>query len=457
MNTGLNLPAPPLTPAPSEDLVRTNGRRLIAALRSDPALSVARLNAMAVGRVASDPDLRAALFRLVDVTPMCRDLSDISTHLTALLGEIEEPTRSVRLIRGAALRPALSRTAGFFARAGVRGMASRFIAGADAESALDELSDLWKRGVASTMDLLGEATVTETEADTYLERCEHTMRVLAGKMAGWQAQPHLETDRHGFVPRTNLSVKISAMTPNARPDSPGRGVAGASDRLRHLLRVARDLQVHLHVDMESLDLRETVTELVFDLLAEPEFADGPSAGMVLQGYLQDSPEELEKWLGWQAAAGRSVPLSVRLVKGAYWDHEVVEAGQAGWPAPVFTDRATCDRNFELLTRRLLASTDLVRPAIASHNLRSIAHAMAAAETIAGGHDAVEFQVLRGLGDDIQDALSDLGFRVRTYSPIGDLVAGMAYLVRRLLENTSNDSFLMARAGTENLDSLLVAP
>lgn len=443
--------------APPEDLVLANGRRLIASLGSEPRLSAARMNAIAVDRVAADPDLRAALFRLVDVTPMCRSLPDITEHLNALLGEIEHPSRTVRMVRAASDRRGLARPAGFFARAGVRGMASRFIAGADAEAALGELGGLWSRGVSSTIDLLGEATVTEAEADVYAGRCESTLRTLAAETARWPDRPHLERDAHGPVPRVNLSVKVSAMTPDARPDAPGRGAAGAADRLRRLLRVARDLNAHLHIDMESLDLRETVTDLVFELLSEPEFANGPSAGMVLQGYLRDSPEELDRWIGWQRSSGRTSPLTVRLVKGAYWDHEVVEAGQAGWNVPVFTERAACDRNFEMLTRRLLAQGHSIRPAIASHNLRSIAHAMAAAETISGGHDAVEFQVLRGLGDDIQDALGAQSFRVRTYSPIGDLIAGMAYLVRRLLENTSNDSFLQARAGTDNLDSLLVAP
>jgi RHH-type proline utilization regulon transcriptional repressor/proline dehydrogenase/delta 1-pyrroline-5-carboxylate dehydrogenase len=145
------------------------------------------------------------------------------------------------------------------------------------------------------------------------------------------------------------------------------------------------------------------------------------------------------------------------VKGAYWDHEVIEARQHGWPAPVFEDKADCDRNFEALTRRLLDARPAVRVAIASHNLRSVAHALAY-NRLAGADDAdLEFQVLRGLGDDLQDALAAQGLRVRTYCPVGDLVAGMAYLVRRLLENTSNDSFLAQQAHGAPLEELLVAP
>jgi RHH-type proline utilization regulon transcriptional repressor/proline dehydrogenase/delta 1-pyrroline-5-carboxylate dehydrogenase len=200
-----------------------------------------------------------------------------------------------------------------------------------------------------------------------------------------------------------------------------------------------------------------VLELVLELLSEQGFAEGPSAGLVLQAYLRDSPETLEHILAWAREHPRPHPLVVRLVKGAYWDHEIVEARRHGWPAPVFEDKAECDRNFETLTRRLLDVRPLVRVAVASHNLRSVAHAIAYDRAIGGPDTGLEIQVLRGLGDDLQHALASNGLRVRTYCPVGDLVAGMAYLVRRLLENTSNESFLASRAHGATLDDLLAAP
>jgi RHH-type proline utilization regulon transcriptional repressor/proline dehydrogenase/delta 1-pyrroline-5-carboxylate dehydrogenase len=200
-----------------------------------------------------------------------------------------------------------------------------------------------------------------------------------------------------------------------------------------------------------------VTDLVLELLSEAEFRDGPSAGIVLQAYLRDSPELAERMIGWAESCERAHPLVVRLVKGAYWDHEVVEARQHGWEAPVFEVKAESDRNFESLTRRLLEARPHVRPAIASHNLRSVAHAVAANRAMGAPDGDVEFQVLRGLGDDLQHALAARGLRVRTYCPVGDLVAGMAYLVRRLLENTSNESFLSEQASGRPLEELLAAP
>jgi proline dehydrogenase len=250
---------------------------------------------------------------------------------------------------------------------------------------------------------------------------------------------------------------VSALTPLLRPEAPERGQRDAAPRLRGLLRRAKELGAHLHIDMESLDSREAVLELVLDLLAEPEFADGPSAGVVLQAYLRDSPQTLDTILDWAQRTPRAHPLVVRLVKGAYWDHEVVEARQHGWSVPVFERKADCDANFEALTARLLEARPLVRVAIASHNLRSVAHAIARDRLLGADAGDVEFQVLRGLGDDLGQALAANGLRVRAYCPVGDLVAGMAYLVRRLLENTANESFLAEQAQGVPLEQLLAAP
>src|SRR5207248_6646287 len=177
--------------------------------------------------------------------------------------------------------------------------------------------DLWSTGVASTLDLLGEATVTAREADGYAARCAGALDELASAASKWPARPRLEADSAGPIPRANLSVKVSALTPLLRPAAPERGKDDAAERLRPLLRRARDLGAHLHIDMESVDSLETTVELVFELLGEPEFSDGPSAGVVIQAYLRDSPAQLERMLAWAAGAHRAAPLVVRLVKGAY--------------------------------------------------------------------------------------------------------------------------------------------
>lgn len=457
-------PAPPAAPTPAaaradtEARIPAIGHRLAAVMarQHDPR---AAIEARIMDRIADRPDLRAAIFRLVDVRPACHDYPDIAAHLAALLDEVDQPAAPFGLARSLARRPGTRTLVGVAGAAGVRAMAGRFIVGADAADALPAVRRLWKAGVATSVDLLGEATVSETEADAYRDRCLEVLRTLTAGSAAWPANALLERDPHGTLPRVNLSVKVSALTPHLRADAPGRGAASAAPRLRAILRTAHDLDAHVHVDMESLDHREAVRDLTLAVLAEPEFATGPSAGIVHQAYLTDAAAELDVLLGWARSAGaaRAHPLSIRLVKGAYWDHEVVEAQQAGWEVPVFTDRRACDREYEHLTDTLLDHTRLVRPLVASHNLRSVAHAIAGQHARGLPADAVEYQVLRGLGDPLGAALAAEGLRVRTYCPIGDLVAGMAYLVRRLLENTANDSFLRAYAGGTDLDRLLEAP
>ena len=280
---------------------------------------------------------------------------------------------------------------------------------------------------------------------------------LGAAAPSWPERPVLERDSLGPLPRVNLSVKVSALTPLLRPEAPEVGRDDAARRMRPLLVRAKELGAHLHIDMESVDTVEATMGLVFELLDEPELRDGPSAGVVMQAYLRESPAQLEQVVEWASGSERSVPLVVRLVKGAYWDHEVVDARQHGWTPPVFEEKRDSDRNFEELTRRLLEAWPHVRPAVASHNLRSVAHAIATARELGRDDSDLELQVLRGLGDDLAAALAALGMRVRIYCPVGDMVAGMAYLVRRLLENTSNESFLGDQQRGVPIEELLAAP
>jgi proline dehydrogenase len=440
-----------------EDEVRRIGLELAESFPSPVRHPIRALDEKAIELASRDAELRAALFRFVDVAPACHSLQDLAGHLSALLHEVDERPPPLDVAMRMADRKGGSRALGVAAAAGVRHMAHRFIVGESPLDAVRVIGDLWQHGVTASVDLLGEATVTVEEADRYAGRCAEALRTVHEASIGWPERPQLERDSLGVLPRANLSVKVSALTPLLRPEAPDLGKRDAAGRLRELMGLARELGAHLHVDMESLDTREAVLDLVLELLSEHEFAEGPSAGVVVQAYLRDSPETLERLLEWSQVHRRLQPLVVRLVKGAYWDHEVVEARRHGWPTPVFEDKAECDRNFEALTRRLLAARPLVRVAVASHNLRSLAHAIACNRAIGAEDRDLEFQVLRGLGDDLQHALAANGLRVRTYCPVGDLVAGMAYLVRRLLENTSNESFLAAQMQGASVEELLAAP
>ena len=256
-------------------------------------------------------------------------------------------------------------------------MAHRFIVGETPQEATKVLQELWRTGAASSVDLLGEATVTTAEADRYAQRCAQALDELAGVYEGLPERRQLERDGLGALPRANLSVKVSALTPLLRPDAPEIGKRDAAPRLRELLRRASSAaRTCTSTWSPSTRARRSPTSC-WSCSPSTSSRDGPSAGLVLQAYLRDSPGAVRPHhgVGRATPAARS-PLTVRLVKGAYWDHEIVEARQHGWDAPVFEVKADSDRNFEDLTVRLLEARPFVRPAIASHNLRSVAHAVA---------------------------------------------------------------------------------
>jgi proline dehydrogenase len=440
-----------------EAQVQEVGRAIHGAFPGKTRHPLRALDQKAMELASQDQELRAALFRFVDVTPACRNLDDLARHLTDYLDEVEErPPPIAAAMRMSGTKPGRA-ALGAAAAAGVRHMAHRFIVGETPKAALRSIRHLWEHGAAVSLDLLGEATVTQKEADRYAERCRVALETLAEAAPRWPERPALEADSLGPLPRVNLSVKVSALSPLLRPEAPEVGRDDAARRMRPLLVRAKELGAHLHIDMESVDTLEATMELVFDLLDEPELRDGPSTGVVIQAYLRESPDQLDRVIEWVRATERTTPPVVRLVKGAYWDHEVVEARQHGWAPPVFEKKADSDRNFEALTRRLLDAWPHVRPAIASHNLRSVAHAVAANRDAGREDRDLELQVLRGLGDDLAAALAELGMRVRIYCPVGDMVAGMAYLVRRLLENTSNESFLGDQQRGVPIEELLAAP
>ncbi len=180
------------------------------------------------------------------------------------------------------------------------------------------------------------------------------------------------------------------------------------------------------------------------------------AGIVIQAYLRDSRDDLADVIAWSSQ--RPVPVTVRLVKGAYWDAETVHSRAEGWPVPVFEDKAQTDANYERCVRLLHDHHGAVRAAFGSHNLRSLAYAVAYARSRGIADTDYEIQMLYGMAEPMHAAIRRMGLRLRVYGPVGELVPGMAYLVRRLLENTSNESFVRHRfAEGRALDELLVAP
>ena len=327
------------------------------------------------------------------------------------------------------------------ARSAAGVMARKFIAGATPDQATRTVLGLRDRSLAFTADLLGEAVISEAEADLYQQTCLDLIRGLAGPLSKAPEVPLIDRDQHGPIPRVNLSLKLSSLTTHFDPIHAEATLASVAGRLRPILRTARELGAYVHVDMEQYSSRALTYAIFRRILAEPEFRDWPDVGIVVQAYQPQAEAELRMLLEW--VESRGTPITIRLVKGAYWDYEVLTARRLGWPEPVFLQKWQSDAMYERCTRFLIEHHERLRPAFGSHNIRSLAHAIAAAETAEIDPAGFELQTLHGMGDVIQAALVARGHRVRVYTPYGAMLPGMAYLVRRLLENTSNESFLKA--------------
>jgi RHH-type transcriptional regulator, proline utilization regulon repressor / proline dehydrogenase / delta 1-pyrroline-5-carboxylate dehydrogenase len=340
------------------------------------------------------------------------------------------------------------------ARRNILRMARQLIAGATPADALPRLERLWRAGEASTVDLLGEKTVTTPDAARYAARVEEMLGALVAGTRHWPEQPRLERDPWGAVPRVNVSIKPTALSPYLAPTTATEGIAEARARLLPILHRARTAGATIHLDMEHDGVKDATLALLRAL--GDELRDGPQLGCVIQAYRKDSFRDLCDVVAWSERTLR-LPLVVRLVKGAYWDYETVVATAEGWPLPVFATKAETDANYERCVRHLVEHAGGVRPAFGSHNLRGIAYAIAATRARGLPPDAVEHQLLYGMAEPVHAALARLGYRVRVYAPVGDLVAGMAYLVRRLLENTSSESFIRQRFAEGQALDLLIAP
>ena len=388
-----------------------------------------------------DDRVKVQLFRFVDALPGLRTSEAIAEHLAEYLGPVAArlPFPAAWVLSRMRDSTWLARLAAFAATVGVRQLARKFIAGEDLPRIIAEVTRLRHRHLAFTVDLLGEAIISSSEADAYRDAYLQLIDGLADAAATWPHDLQIDHDQHGALPAVNISLKVSALVNRFDPADPLGSVRAVRTRLEPILRAARKRGVFVNIDMEHNAVRPLTLDLITEVLGSDEFRGWRDVGIAIQAYLRCAHQDLERLLRW--SEHRGTPFWIRLVKGAYHDHERVVAAQQGWPVPVFTDKAATDANYEALSDWLLDRHDVLRPAFASHNVRSIAHILAGVEQRRLPQRAVEFQMLYGMAEPLKATLVERGERVRVYAPYGRLLPGMAYLVRRLLENTSNQSFV----------------
>jgi RHH-type proline utilization regulon transcriptional repressor/proline dehydrogenase/delta 1-pyrroline-5-carboxylate dehydrogenase len=413
---------------------------------------------------------KVQMLRFIDVFPWLSDS-------TAVMGHIQEYFSDPSLNFPPALNRGIKYVAPSWMRSGIIAAAigrnigkvgRYFIAGVSPEDTLPVIKRLRSKGMGFSLDLLGEAVVSEIEADRYLERYLRLFDILNAAQKEWRPFPaaagpagmessvrndgyaagsgdpqHMrgaETNRDwGHSCRVNISLKTSAMYSQMNACAFEHSIEKSKERLRPILRRAMEAEAFVNLDMEHYGIKNLTLALYRSLMEEPEFSAYPHTGIVIQAYLRESEKDLRRMIDWAVHGG--FHFTIRLVKGAYWDQEVIVANQKNWPAPVFLDKPETDANFEKLAAIILENRDHVKLACASHNIRSISAVAERAKEIGATGEHLEFQVLYGMGEPVGNALRKAGMQVRVYCPVGEMLQGMSYLVRRILENTANESFL----------------
>ena len=308
----------------------------------------------------------------------------------------------------------------------MRELGHQFVLGRDMREARDRAAAMEAQGYSFSYDMLGEAARTEADARRYHLAYSDSITALASVGQGT-----------GVRDRPGVSVKLSALHARYEFGQQDRVMTELTARLRSLALLAQSAGIGLNVDAEEADRLDLSLDVVEAVLADPALAGWDGFGVVVQAYGKRAPHVID-WLH-ELTGQLERRIMVRLVKGAYWDSEVKRAQVLGLDGfPVFTRKASTDVSFLACTRRLLGMTDRIYPQFATHN----AHTMAAVLHMAGELTDFEFQRLHGMGEALHEAVREAhGTRCRIYAPVGAHHDLLAYLVRRLLENGANSSFV----------------
>ncbi|HWT54921.1 MAG TPA: proline dehydrogenase family protein [Rhodocyclaceae bacterium] len=421
-------------PATDEGLVHHIASALLHSARQHKPRIYNGVSGQVLRRCLDDAPLRAALFRFIDVLPQLQGSAAQAAHLRAYLDEAGSTGLLPGLMKLSA-RPSLS----WLATLQIRHLAQNFLVEETPRALALVLNKLAALPATVTLDAVGEAVLTEAEADAYRDR------VLWQLQQDWCA-------KHGQRQAPHLSIKLTALAPGFDPLDAGGTRRRVYARLTPILELAAERQATVTIDMEHHELKQQIVDLFLDAVVhfnDPRW----QPAIALQAYLPETRDDLSRVLEAAQRSGRR--LGVRLVKGAYWDQEHAWALERGWPMPCYLDKAATDANYEALTAILLARTDTLHVAIAGHNPRSLAVAIAHARQAGLTATQWEIQMLHGMAEPLRDALIEQDVPLRIYVPTGDLLSGMAYLIRRLLENTAGTSILRQTWLDEAQDAALL--
>ncbi len=401
---------------------------------------------------------KVQIFRFVDAFPSLTTPKLLTDHITEYFGE--EKDMPAFLSTGAKVAGMLGSFGGNVLNKVISGniheMAKQFIVGENTTDAVKNIVKLRKEGFAAVVDVLGEATLSHMEAEEYVATYLEVLDAMEKEQNSWTALGLKTADSPdwGHAPKINVAIKPTATFCLANPQDFEGSVVGILEQARKICKRAVEMGAFFCIDMESYKHKDITIEVYRRL--KLEFKDYPHIGIVLQAYLKDAEKDTKDLIAW--AREHQTAISIRLVKGAYWDYEVVRAKQMGWEIPVWSIKAESDACFERIAEMVLSNSDICHFACASHNVRTISAVMELAKDLKVDDSRYEFQVLYGMAEPVRRGILRIAGRVRLYCPYGDMVPGMGYLVRRLLENTANESFLRQSFVEEaSLEKLLEDP
>ncbi|MEI7013860.1 proline dehydrogenase family protein [Leptospira licerasiae] len=436
-----------------QDTILEKGKELFRLSDSfeDGFFSAYRLFSKSLLFLENRPLLKLQAFRFADLFPSLGSLSSISRYIKIYF--VETRTELPKWILFLLSLFLSNRLSSIFiascAKIGIRLTAKFFILGRTYGSDRKKIIDRYKNGICSTIDILGEAVLSEKEAERYISE----YLLLLEEVSKDKELSEIRSSQFPGEPTGNVSVKCSSLYSQLDPLAHESSVSQLTDKLRPILRSAVSKNIFINLDMEQYETKDIIMDTAFRIFAEPEFQNYPHFGIVVQAYLKASQKDLQKVI--EYSKKRKYPLTVRLVKGAYWEYEMTQSAQKGWEPPVFLIKSDTDRNYEDCSALLLKSYPHIRPAFGSHNIRSLSSAFVRAEQYSVPKEFFEVQMLYGMGNSYKQAIRSLGISVREYSPIGEVIPGMAYLVRRLLENSTNEGFLKnINANSKDREKLL---
>lgn len=412
-------------------------------------------------------DLLNAVMRFTDVLPQIKnDARSVRKHFLNYFYGLDTSRLDVFTRMGLWLAKMakdhfkiLDRLIALGARQMVTKMAKSFIAGNNAHSAVNQATAMAKKGWGFLGDLLQEAVTDEVSAENSVTLYEELLTKLAQNKELHTTMRENYTKNH-FVPELHpdhqvdfqIALKLSSFYSQWDPLDFSGTYEVIEKRVGHLLRTVKNLEqqyqikIGVTIDLEHFDYRDMTNEIFKKLMDKPEFRDMERIGLVVQAYLRDADNTIRDLAEWsrkrrETKGGKSI--MIRLVKGAYWDYESIKSNQKGFDLPVFNEKWMSDANFERCVDLVLSRSQDLRLALASHNMRSLSYGLHQAQQLG---IPLTVEMLYGMANNFKAALCEMGIPLFVYSPVGELLPGMAYLSRRILENASQNSFLRQSAG-----------